>query len=154
MLKLSKLTDYATVILGFMAKDNTYVHAAMEIAAATGIALPTVSKILKLLVNADVLISTRGAKGGYALARAPEKISVAAVISTMEGPIALTECSITHQGCEQASGCEVRGNWGLINQTIHNALESITLADMIRPAKISQPIPEEIRIPVSSLYRR
>jgi len=154
MLKLSKLTDYATVILGFMAKDHSYVHAAMEIAAATGIALPTVSKILKLLVNADVLISTRGAKGGYALARAPEQISVAAVISAMEGPIALTECSITHQGCEQASGCEVRGNWGLINQTIHNALESISLADMIRPAKIAQPIPEEIRIPVSSLYRR
>lgn len=154
MLKLSKLTDYATVILGFMAKDNSYVHAAMEIATATGIALPTVSKILKLLVNADVLISTRGAKGGYALARAPEQISVAAVISAMEGPIALTECSITHQGCEQASGCEVRGNWGLINQTIHNALESITLADMIRPAKTAQPIPEEIRIPVSSLYRR
>ncbi len=154
MLKLSKLTDYATVILGFMAKDNSYVHAAMEIATATGIALPTVSKILKLLVNADVLISTRGAKGGYALARAPEQISVAAVISAMEGPISLTECSITHQGCEQASGCEVRGNWGLINQTIHNALESITLADMIRPAKTAQPIPEEIRIPVSSLYRR
>lgn len=154
MLKLSKLTDYATVILGFMAKDNSYVHAAMEIATATGIALPTVSKILKLLVNADVLISTRGAKGGYALARAPEQISVAAVISAMEGPIALTECSITHQGCEQASGCEVRGNWGLINQTIHNALESITLADMIKPAKTPKPIPEEIRIPVSSLYRR
>ena len=112
------------------------------------------SKILKLLVHAEVLISTRGAKGGYALARAPEQISVAAVISAMEGPIALTECSITHQGCEQASGCEVRGNWGLINQTIHNALESITLADMIRRAKAPKPIPEEIRIPVSSLYRR
>jgi FeS assembly SUF system regulator len=125
------------------------VHAAMEIAAATGIALPTVSKILKLLVKAGVLISTRGAKGGYALARVPEKISVAAIIGALEGPIALTECSISHQGCEQATGCDIRGNWGVINRTIHNALESVTLADMIRPAVV----PEEVFIPVTSLYR-
>lgn len=149
MLRLSKLTDYATVILSFMARDKTQVHAAMEIAAATGIALPTVSKILKLLVNADVLISTRGAKGGYTLARVPEEISVATVISALEGPIALTECSISQQGCEQASGCDIHGNWGLINRTIHNALESVTLADLIRPAAM----PEEVMVPVASLYR-
>ncbi|MCL7421846.1 MAG: SUF system Fe-S cluster assembly regulator [Methylobacter sp.] len=149
MLRLSKLTDYATVILSFMAKDEAHVHAAMEIAVATGIALPTVSKILKSLVKAGVLISTRGAKGGYTLARVPEKISVATVISALEGPIALTECSISHQGCEQASGCDIRGNWSLINRTIHNALESVTLADMIRPAVV----PEEVFVPVASLYR-
>jgi FeS assembly SUF system regulator len=149
MLRLSKLTDYATVILSFMAKDKTQVRAAMELAAVTGIALPTVSKILKLLVNANVLISTRGAKGGYVLARMPEEISVATVISALEGPIALTECSISHQGCEQASGCDIRGNWSLINQTIHNALESVTLADLTRPAVV----PGEVMIPVASLYR-
>lgn len=149
MLRLSKLTDYATVILSFMAKDKIQVHAAMEIAAVTGIALPTVSKILKMLVNAKMLISTRGAKGGYILARMPEEISIAAVISALEGPIALTECSISHQSCEQASGCDIRGNWGLINQTIHNALASVTLADLTRPAAV----PEEVMIPVASLYR-
>jgi FeS assembly SUF system regulator len=149
MLRLSKLTDYATVILSFMAKEKTQVHAAMEISTVTGIALPTVSKILKLLVNAGVLVSTRGAKGGYVLARTPEEISIAAIISALEGPIALTECSISHQGCEQASGCEILGNWSLINQTIHNALESVTLADLIRPVVV----PEEVLIPVSSLYR-
>jgi FeS assembly SUF system regulator len=149
MLRLSKLTDYATVILSFMARDGKPVHAAMEIAAATGIALPTVSKILKLLVNAEVLNSTRGAKGGYALASEPERITVAAVICALEGPIALTECSISHQGCEQASGCGIRSNWSVINQAIHDALESVTLADLIRPAMM----PEEIMIPVASLYR-
>ena len=154
MLRLSKLTDYATVILSFIARDNTQVRAAMEIASATGIALPTVSKILKLLVNAKVLISTRGAKGGYALASAPENITIAAVISALEGPIALTECSISQQGCEQASGCEIRGNWSLINQTIHNALESVTLADMIKPVRSQDPMwGQEILIPVASLYR-
>lgn len=148
MLRLSKLTDYATVILSFMAREKTQV-AAMEISTVTGIALPTVSKILKLLVNANVLISARGAKGGYALAKTPEEISVATVINALEGPIALTECSISHQGCEQASGCDIGGNWSLINQTIHNALESVTLADLIRPAAL----PKDVFIPVSSLYR-
>jgi FeS assembly SUF system regulator len=154
MLRLSKLTDYATVILSFIARDTAQVHAAMEIAAATGIALPTVSKILKRLVNAKVLCSTRGAKGGYALARMPEHISIAAVISALEGPIAITECSISQQGCEQAVGCEIRGNWNLINQTIHNALESVTLADMIRPIPAQDARwQQEILIPVASLYR-
>jgi FeS assembly SUF system regulator len=154
MLRLSKLTDYATVILSFMAKHEDDVHAAMEIASVTGIAIPTVSKILKLLVNAKVLISTRGAKGGYALARAAEKITVANVIGALEGPIALTECSISLQGCEQASGCDIRGNWSLINQAIHNALESVTIADMIKPTHAQDVVwKQEFLIPVASLYR-
>ncbi len=149
MLKLSKLTDYATVILSYMAKDQTNMHAAQEVSDETGITQPTVSKILKLLVRAKVVTSVRGAKGGYLLARSPEKITVAAVINALEGPIALTECSASHKNCDQASGCDIQGNWGLINQKIFNALESVTLADMIMPAKQ----PEEIFIPVSSLYR-
>ena len=149
MLKLSRLTDYATVVLSYMAKDPATMHAAQEISEETGIAQPTVSKILKLLIKANVLTSIRGAKGGYLLARAPKKITVATIISALEGPIALTECSASHKNCGQAAGCDIQGNWGLINQKIFNALESVTLADMIMPAKQ----PEEIRIPVSSLYR-
>ncbi len=145
MLRISKLTDYATVILSVMAKDNERVCAAMEISTITGIALPTVSKILKLLVNAKVLISTRGVKGGYILAAAPDKITVATIISALEGPIAVTECSISQQGCEQAAGCNISGHWNVINRAIYNALESVTLADMIKP--------QETLIPVASLYR-
>ena len=149
MLRLSKLTDYATVILSHMAKECADQHTAMCISSATGIALPTVSKILKMLVNAKVLVSSRGINGGYALARSPEKISVAEVISALEGPIALTECSISHEGCGQASGCGIGANWGVINQAIHNTLEAISLADMIKPINM----PQEILIPVASLYR-
>ncbi len=149
MLKLSKLTDYATVILSYMAKDPINIHTAIEIAEVTGITLPTVSKILKLLIKAHVLTSVRGAKGGYLLAREPKKITVATVISALEGPIALTECNVSHKNCDQATGCEIQGNWGLINQKVFNALDSVTLADMIMPVKP----PVEILIPVSSLYR-
>lgn len=149
MLKLSKLTDYATVILSFMAKDPGVMHAALEMSEETGIAQPTVSKVLKLLVKAHVLTSARGAKGGYLLARAPEKITVAAVINALEGPIALTECNASHKNCDQATGCQIQGNWGLINQKVFNALDSVTLADMVMPFEP----PAEILIPVSSLYR-
>jgi len=148
MLKLGKLTDYATVILSYMAKDPEVLHATQEIADVTGIALPTVSKVLKSLVKSRILISFRGAKGGYLLARAPEKITVATVINALEGPIALTECSASHKDCGNAPGCDIQGNWGLINQKIFNALESVTLADLLLPVKQ----PEEILIPVSSLY--
>ncbi|MEN8259664.1 MAG: SUF system Fe-S cluster assembly regulator [Pseudomonadota bacterium] len=149
MLRLSKLTDYATVIMSYMAKNHGIVHAAAEISGATSIALPTVSKILKILVKAEVLISTRGAKGGYALAQSPDKITVARVISALEGPIALTECGISDDGCEQSDCCDIRGNWNRINDVIQRALESVTLADMI----VSSPKgPVEVRVPVSSIY--
>ncbi len=149
MLRVSKLTDYATVILSYMAENTQRVYTAQDISETTGIALPTVSKILKRLVKAHVLVSLRGAKGGYRLARAPEKITVAAVISALEGPIALTECSSSHKTCDQASGCNIQGRWNLINQRISNALESVTLADMILPAAQ----PEEHIISINSLYR-
>lgn len=149
MLRISKLTDYATVILSYIAKESGDTFSALGVAEATGITLPTVSKILKILVNAKLVVSTRGTKGGYALAKTADKISVADVICAMEGPIALTECSMTHEACEQASGCGIGGNWGLINAAIHSALGSITLADMIKPNHV----PHEFFIPVASLQR-
>lgn len=151
MLRLSKLTDYATVILSFMAKNHGIVHAAAEVAAATSIALPTVSKILKILVKADVLVSTRGARGGYALAQSPDKITVASVISALEGPIALTECGISDDECQQSDCCDIRGNWNRINGVIQHALESVTLADMIVSGSKG---PAEVRVPVSSLFSK
>ena len=149
MMRLGKLTDYATVILSFMAKSQPHMHAALEISTATGIALPTVSKILKSLVRAHLLSSVRGAKGGYVLAQAPEKITVASVITALEGPISLTECSSTDHSCDQVSTCQIGNNWRVVNQTVQKALESVTLADMMLPVSP----PQEITVPVASLYR-
>ncbi|MBS1214612.1 MAG: Rrf2 family protein [Proteobacteria bacterium] len=150
MLKISKLTDYAIVLLGFMAKNPGNTFAAAELADATGVAVPTVSKILKALAKAQILRSTRGAKGGYALVRSPEQTSVATVIYALEGPIALTECEGERGGCEQSSCCDARGSWEVINRAVRTALESVSLADMARPTSKA---PEETRIPVSSLLK-
>lgn len=150
MLRISRLTDYAILVLGHMAQDAENTHAAAELAEASGIAAPTVSKILKALTKSRILKSTRGAKGGYALSCPPEQTSVAAVIHALEGPIALTECE-AERGCRQSGSCHARANWDVINRAIRSALESVSLADMARPAVVR--FPDEIRVPVSSLYQ-
>lgn len=133
MLRMSKLADYGTVVLTYMAQQPEVVHSAMEIARHVHVALPTVSKILKILGHEGIVSSSRGAKGGYMLARAPKDITIAQVIDAMEGPIALTECSETTGLCEQESSCAIRGNWRKINQVVRRALQSVTLEDMTHP---------------------
>jgi len=149
MLRISKLTDYAIVVLGHMAQAEGQTHTAAGLAEATGVAAPTVSKILKMLGKAGILNSTRGAHGGYCLAQAPESTSVAAVIFALEGPIALTECEGERGGCEQSDSCHAKGSWDVINRAVRAALESVSLADMARPS----PKPaEEVFVPVSSFF--
>ncbi|MGH8547319.1 MAG: SUF system Fe-S cluster assembly regulator [Methylococcales bacterium] len=151
MLRLSKLTDYATVLLGYMARGKVEIHAAVEIAHATGIALPTVSKLLKLLAHSGLVRSVRGAKGGYCLSYSPDKISVADIIQAIEGPIALTECSISDEYCEQSSHCDIRGNWRVINKAVRAALESVSLADLAFTNKPSTPL--EFKVSLDPLTR-
>jgi len=134
MLRLSKLTDYATVVLTCMAREPQRVFATFELAEATGLMVPTVSKILKQLVKAKILGSSRGARGGYFLLQDPARINLAVLIDVLEGPIALTECSQSRQLCRQAPGCSVSAHWQLINRVLWNALATLTLADLANPA--------------------
>lgn len=145
MLRISKLTDYAIIVLGYMAKSPEVTYAATDLAESASVAVPTVSKILKALARTGVLASTRGAHGGYRLARPPAQTSVASIIYALEGPIALTECGLEHDVCEQSASCHIRHNWTVINRAIRAALESVTLADMAAPAA---KMPEELRFPV------
>ena len=93
MLRMTRLTDYGTVVLAQLASNDSACVSAAEVAVASGIALPTVSKLLKSLAKAELVHSTRGAHGGYRLARPPQQISAAEVIDALEGPISITECS-------------------------------------------------------------
>lgn len=133
MLRVSKLTDYGTVMMTHMARLPERIYTATEVSAAVHIAMPTVSKMLKVLAKDGLLISHRGAKGGYALARRPEEISVAEIIIAIDGPIAFTECSGAHRLCAQERSCTIRGNWQLINRTVQIALSEVSLAQMIKP---------------------
>jgi len=133
MLRLSKMADYGTVVMTAMVREPGRSRSAAEIAAAIQVPAPTVSKILKILARGGLTVSLRGAKGGYLLARPPERISMADIIDAMDGPIGMTECSVTPGLCTQESACAVRANWQRINQAVKDVLRGITLDQMIMP---------------------
>ncbi|HYD49767.1 MAG TPA: SUF system Fe-S cluster assembly regulator [Terriglobales bacterium] len=131
MLRISRLTDYGIVLLSFMASEPEQGRSASELAKGTELPLPTVSKLLQLLTREGLLQSQRGAKGGYSLASPPADISLAAIVSALEGPVALTLCTVDPAGdCEYEARCRVRGHLVKINLAIHQALKGITLADV------------------------
>lgn len=133
MLRMSKMTDYGIVLMTRLAMNPKRQHAAADLSAQVEMPLPTVSKILKQLARAQLLVSARGAQGGYSLARSPETISVAEIIATLEGPISLTECISAPGECEREPHCSIRTHWEQINQAIYRALNDIKLSDMVQP---------------------
>ncbi|HZH25880.1 MAG TPA: SUF system Fe-S cluster assembly regulator [Azospirillaceae bacterium] len=139
MLRLSKLTDYAVVVMTEMLRTPTAVMTAGELAARTGLPAPTVQKILKLLAKDGLMASTRGASGGYALARPAAHISVADIIAAVDGPIALTDCVGGAEGCCVEELCPMRGNWDKVNRAVRAALEGVSLADMASPSAPEAP---------------
>jgi FeS assembly SUF system regulator len=130
MLRLSKLTDYAVVVLVRLSHDAE-VQTSPAISAAIGVPEPTVAKVLKVLGAAGLVESRRGARGGYLLSRPLSAIPVSDVIAAIDGPIALTAC-VEGSGTDCSAGhiCPVRGRWDRVNRAIHDSLSSITLADM------------------------
>src|SRR6266700_5946499 len=135
MIRLSKLTDYGLVLMSYAARNKgRTVHTARELSLESGLPLPTVSKLLKLLLQAGFLVSHRGTNGGYSLAREPEDISVAEVIAALEGPIALTECSTDILGlCELERSCPIKTNQRIISQVVRETLENVMLSDLVQP---------------------
>lgn len=130
MLRISKLTDYATVIMSFLALDSSRVFSATQIARAIHLSAPTVSKILKMLCEAELVTSFRGTGGGYQLAREPKDITIADVVSAIEGRLAMTECCAVKNACVLDTLCGIKKNWQVINQVILKALTGLTLFDM------------------------
>jgi FeS assembly SUF system regulator len=131
MFKVNKLTDYATVVLIDIARE-TAVRSTQHIAVHTGIPLPTVAKLMKSLNKAGLVVSRRGAAGGYVLGREAGAITLADVIQAVEGPIALTACADTSdEHCSIEKVCPVHGKWNRANSAVRAALTEVTLADMV-----------------------
>ncbi len=131
MIRLNRETDYGIGILTLMARDPEGRFNAASLAETRGLPQPIVSKILKHLARGGVLVSFRGAKGGYGLARRPEAISIAEIITVLEGPIALTDCIEDGQdACQYGDNCHISGVWNHINSVVLQALSDITLAEM------------------------
>ena len=134
MIRLSRITDYGIVLMVELARSaDGAAHNARNLAADTDLPLPMVSKILKSLAREGLLDSQRGSKGGYTLARHADDITVPEMITALEGPISLTECTLHPGACQQESNCGVREPWQRINDAVHSALTRITLADLATP---------------------
>ena len=137
MLRISKMTDYAIQIMVSLHSANQGKTGAMlstlKLAERTHLETPTVSKVLKLLCQQKLVKSIRGAHGGYLLERAGEEISVAQIIAAIEGPIAMTECSVEDNICGQQSVCGLSANWRRISEAVADALSEVSLADMAGP---------------------
>lgn len=140
MIRLSRLADYGVVLMTRMAQAPAAVHTAVDLAEATGLPVPTVSKVLATLCRSGALHSVRGARGGYSLAAPATEITVARIISAIDGPIALTQCIEDGPGsCGVESLCLTRRGWRLINQAVSSALESVTLADIVDAPMFPEP---------------
>jgi len=134
MLRVTKLTDYATVVLTVLAARDGQVLSASELAEAAGLETPTVAKLLKPLAQAGLVTGLRGVNGGYRLAHPAAEISLIQIVEAMEGPLAITDCSNDHSNCGIAHQCGVRSQWRLINDVLADALRSVTLQQMLQPS--------------------
>ena len=140
MFRISKMTDYGTLVLAHLAEMGDQPPAASEISGRTGLGAATVSKLLKSLARADLVTSRRGATGGYRLARQPSEISAADIIDAIEGPVAITDCAADGHGCDLEAVCGLGSAWQQINSNIRKALREISLTDL----KGERPIPTEM----------
>jgi FeS assembly SUF system regulator len=139
MVRLGKLTDYGLVLMTCIARgEGAPLRTARDLARESKLPLSTVSKLLKELLQSGLLVSHRGIKGGYVLARQPDEISVVDMIAAIEGPMALTECSSEITGlCDLEPCCPIKSNQQIINQAVRGVLDKITLSDLLHPMHLT-----------------
>ena len=146
MLRITKMTDYAVLILANLALHDNKLLTAKEIASETHISLPTTQKILKKLNRKNLVISKQGASGGYSLDPQTKKLSVATLLEKLDGDLSITQCSSNDNQCEVEDFCNIGNAWQMINQRVQWALNDITLGDLIHPTRIEQFISTNIPV--------
>ena len=146
MLRITKMTDYAVLILANLALHDNKLLTAKEIASETHISLPTTQKILKKLNRKNLVISKQGASGGYSLDPETKKLSVATLLEKLDGDLSITQCSSNDDQCEVEDFCNIGNAWQMINQRVQWALNDITPGDLIHPTRIEQFISTNIPV--------
>ena len=137
MLRLNRMTDYAILVLGALAQRHGETLASGHLAEVTALAQPTVAKVLKTLVGAELVETQRGVRGGYRLMKISAHISLVDIVEAMEGPIAVTDCvGDAREPCMSRNCRCVRKHWRHINLAIRKALMDLTLEDLTNPAQL------------------
>jgi len=131
MLRVTRLTDYATLLMTVLARAPDVVHSGAALAECARLELTTVSKVLKSLAQAGLIEGLRGAFGGYRMARPPHEVSLLEIVEAIEGPLGMTECSVAEGNCDRSGFCTVAPHWHRVNDVITDALRAMTLDRMI-----------------------
>ncbi|HEY1258965.1 MAG TPA: SUF system Fe-S cluster assembly regulator [Stellaceae bacterium] len=134
MIILSKLADYGVIVATHMAANPARQLTAAAVAEETRLPRATTAKILKALAHAGLVSATRGAAGGYRLARPATTISVAEVVAAIDGDIGLTQCSVHIAECARTDYCPTRPHWTAINRAVETALKAVSLDAMVTPS--------------------
>jgi FeS assembly SUF system regulator len=138
MIKVSRMADYAVLLVCKMSKNENKVYSANELSLNTSLKTTTINKILTKLTKANVTDSIRGVTGGYKLAMSAQDISVGNIIDIIDGRIALTVCveeGVNHN-CDLVAMCPTQSNWQIINNAVCDALNAISIEEMANPSKI------------------
>jgi FeS assembly SUF system regulator len=133
-MRLSNMADYAVVVMGAAARHCGGARtSATALAEETGIALPTVQKLVSILSKGGLLRSVRGAGGGIQLSRPAAAITLADIVEAVEGPIALTGCVKEHScSCAIEPDCVVKPHMDVANSAVRGALAGISLVSLAR----------------------
>ena len=132
-MRLSHLADYAVVLMTAAARYPAGARlSATELAADTGVPLPTTQKLMGQLAGCGLLTSVRGAGGGFALAKPATEISLADIVEAVEGPIAMTVCSEGRNDCALDAHCRVKPHMGIVGNAVRGALGAVRLTELAR----------------------
>lgn len=135
-MRLSSMADYAVVTMSAAARHCGFARvSAAQLAEETGLPAPTVQKLVSRLTAAGLLRSSRGAQGGFKLARPAAAITLADIVEAVEGPIALTACIETQRDCGLEDCCSVRPHWPLVNAAMRGALAQVSLTQLAGAAR-------------------
>ncbi len=152
MIRLARLADYGLLISAALAELGPELVKLEQVAERTALTVPTVRKVMKLLVDGGVVASERGARGGYRLSRPASDVTLADVIHAVEGGVALTDCCRTEVECEVAGNCTIQANWLVVNGAVNDIFERITLADMLaRPMTRRDVLLKAERAPIAAI---
>ncbi|TSB02165.1 SUF system Fe-S cluster assembly regulator [Sphingorhabdus contaminans] len=131
-MRLSNMADYAVVVMSAASRHCGGMRtSATELSGETGIALPTVQKLVSILTKGGLLRSVRGAGGGIQLARPAAAITLADIIEAVEGPIAMTNCiNASTCNCAIEPDCNIKPHWAIVNNAVRSALSDVSLSSL------------------------
>lgn len=135
MLTISTKGRYGTRVMALLAKNYNkkplYLNL-KTIAQKEKISQKYLEQLLPLLKNAGLVLSTRGANGGYSLANPPQKINLLSIIEALEGPVTVTKCVNDKKNCKKNNTCGTNKLWCDLKENINNTFKKTTLKSLIK----------------------